>query len=72
VRPELLVIALTTGSLMFSHFNDVGFWMFKEYYNASVKQTFQIWTVMETIVGTVGLLGAFLLHALIGGPRWIA
>jgi len=69
VRPELLVIALTTGSLMFSHFNDVGFWMFKEYYNASVKQTFQIWTVMETIVGTVGLLGVFLLHALIGGPR---
>ena len=69
VRPELMVIALTTGSLMFSHFNDIGFWMFKEYYSASVKQTFQIWTVMETIVGTVGLLGVLSLHALIGGPR---
>jgi gluconate transporter len=68
VRPELLVIALTTGSLMFSHFNDIGFWMFKEYYGASVKQTFQIWTVMETIVGTVGLVGVFLLNALLGMP----
>lgn len=68
VAPELLVIATTSGSLMFSHFNDIGFWMFKEYYNVSVKQTFQIWTVMESIVAVVGLAGAFLLHALLGGP----
>jgi gluconate transporter len=68
VAPELLVIATTSGSLMFSHFNDIGFWMFKEYYNVSVKQTFQIWTVMESIVALAGLAGAFLLHALLGGP----
>jgi Gnt-I system high-affinity gluconate transporter/Gnt-II system L-idonate transporter len=68
VAPELLVIATTSGSLMFSHFNDIGFWMFKEYYNVSVKQTFQIWTVMESIVAVVGLAGAFLLHALLGAP----
>jgi Gnt-I system high-affinity gluconate transporter/Gnt-II system L-idonate transporter len=68
VAPELLVIATTSGSLMFSHFNDIGFWMFKEYYNVSVKQTFQIWTVMESIVAVVGLAGAFLFHALLGGP----
>jgi len=68
VAPELLVIATTSGSLMFSHFNDIGFWMFKEYYNVSVKQTFQIWTVMESIVAVAGLAGAFLLHALLGGP----
>jgi Gnt-I system high-affinity gluconate transporter/Gnt-II system L-idonate transporter len=66
VAPELLVIATTSGSLMFSHFNDIGFWMFKEYYNVTVKQTFQIWTVMESIVAVVGLAGVFLLHAALG------
>ncbi len=68
VSPELLVIATTSGSLMFSHFNDIGFWMFKEYYNVSVKQTFQIWTVMESIVAVTGLAGAFLLGSAGVGP----
>jgi len=62
VRPELMVLATGSGSLLFSHFNDIGFWMFKEYYNVSIKQTFAIWTVMETIVGIVGLLAALLLN----------
>jgi gluconate transporter len=66
VPPELLVIATTSGSLMFSHFNDIGFWMFKEYYNATVKQTFQVWTVMESIVGLVGLGGVLLLNVILG------
>lgn len=61
VSPELMVLATGSGSLMFSHFNDIGFWMFKEYYNVSVKQTFLIWTVMESIVGVTGLLAAMLL-----------
>ena len=61
VTPELMVLATGSGSLMFSHFNDVGFWMFKEYYNVSIKQTFAIWTVMESIVAIVGLLVALLL-----------
>ena len=65
VAPELLVIATTAGSLMFSHFNDIGFWMFKEYYNVSVKQTFQIWTVMESIVAIVGLAGVLALDLLV-------
>lgn len=68
VRPELLVLATTAGSLMFSHFNDIGFWMFKEYYNVSIKQTFQVWTVMECIVAIVGLAGALLFHAILGPP----
>lgn len=59
--PELLVLATGSGSLMFSHFNDIGFWMFKEYYNVSVKQTFQIWTVMECIVGISGLVGCLII-----------
>ena len=61
VSPELMVLATGSGSLMFSHFNDVGFWMFKEYYNVSIKQTFAIWTVMESIVAITGLLVALLL-----------
>lgn len=63
VRPELMVLATASGSLMFSHFNDIGFWMFKEYYNVSIKQTFQIWTVMETIVALVGLAGVLCFNA---------
>ncbi|NWF85379.1 MAG: hypothetical protein HXY18_16310 [Bryobacteraceae bacterium] len=68
VAPELLVLATTAGSLMFSHFNDIGFWMFKQYYNVSIRQTFQIWTVMESIVAVVGLLGAFALSAVVAKP----
>lgn len=65
ISPELMVLATGSGSLMFSHFNDIGFWMFKEYYNVSIKQTFLIWTVMESIVGIVGLLAALLLSMFI-------
>lgn len=67
VRPELMVIAVSTGSLMFAHFSDTGFWMFKEYYNATIKQTFQVWTAMECTVGTVGLVGTLILHWILGG-----
>ena len=65
VSPELMVIATGAGSLMFSHFNDIGFWMFKEYFNASIKQTFLVWTVMETLIGIVGLVGALVLSQII-------
>jgi Gnt-I system high-affinity gluconate transporter len=66
IAPELMVLATGSGSLLFSHFNDIGFWMFKEYYNVSIRQTFAIWTVMETIVGVVGLMTALLLNAIFG------
>jgi Gnt-I system high-affinity gluconate transporter len=62
IRPELMVLATGSGSLLFSHFNDIGFWMFKEYYNVTIKQTFAIWTVMESIVGLVGLGAALLMN----------
>jgi H+/gluconate symporter-like permease len=65
ISPELMVLATGSGSLMFSHFNDVGFWMFKEYYNVSVKHTFAIWTVMECLVALVGLSAALALNRLI-------
>jgi gluconate transporter len=61
VSPELMVIATGAGSLMLSHFNDIGFWMFKEYFDTSIKQTFLVWTVMETLIGILGLLGVLIM-----------
>lgn len=55
VRPELMVLATGAGSLMFSHFNDTGFWMFKEYFGLDIKETFLTWSVMEMIVAVVGV-----------------
>ena len=65
VSPELMVLAIGSGSLMLSHVNDGGFWMFKEYFNISVKETFLTWTVMETTVSIVGLLVILLLNTFI-------
>ncbi|NER18950.1 gluconate:H+ symporter [Spongiivirga citrea] len=65
VNPELMVLAIGAGSLMFSHVNDSGFWMFKEYFGLSIKQTFRSWTIMETIVGTMGLIGVLVLDLFI-------
>ena len=62
VSPELMVIAIGAGSLMCSHVNDGGFWMFKEYFNLTVKETLSTWTVMETTVGIMGLLGVLILN----------
>ena len=58
VHPELMVLATGAGSLMFSHFNDSGFWMFKEYFNATIRETFLTWSMMELIVGLCGLAAA--------------
>ena len=63
IRPELMVLSIGAGSLMFSHVNDGGFWLFKEYFNLTIKQTFLTWTMMETIVSITGLIGVlFLSH----------
>ncbi|MGL2999583.1 gluconate:H+ symporter [Flavobacterium sp. RSSB_23] len=62
VNPELMVLSIGAGSLMCSHVNDTGFWMFKEYFGISVSDTFKTWTVMETIIGVMGLIGVLLLN----------
>ncbi len=56
VNPNLMVLAIGAGSLMCSHVNDSGFWMFKQYFGLSLKDTFRSWSLMETLVGIVGLL----------------
>jgi len=63
--PELMVLAIGSGSLMLSHVNDGGFWLYKEYFNLSVKDTLKTWTVMETAVGVMGLLGVLVLDLFI-------
>jgi Gnt-I system high-affinity gluconate transporter len=66
IDPSLMVLAIGAGSLMCSHVNDSGFWMFKEYFGLSLKDTFRSWTLMETLVGVFGLIFVLLLSALIG------
>jgi Gnt-I system high-affinity gluconate transporter len=65
VHPELMVLAIGSGSLMLSHVNDAGFWLFKEYFNLSIKDTLATWTLMETSIGVSGLLGVLALDALL-------
>lgn len=65
VNPELMVLAIGAGSLMFSHVNDGGFWLFKEYFNLSIKDTIRSWSLMETIVAVVGMIGVMILDAVI-------
>jgi gluconate:H+ symporter, GntP family len=61
VNLELLVIATGAGSLMFSHVNDAGFWMVKEYLGLSVKETFKTWTVLETLLSFTAFIFVLIL-----------
>jgi GntP family gluconate:H+ symporter len=61
VRPELLAIATGAGSLIFSHVNDGGFWLVKEYFGLSVPETLKSWSICETIIAFAGLGFAFAL-----------
>ncbi|OLY93072.1 Gnt-I system high-affinity gluconate transporter [Cnuella takakiae] len=61
VTPELMVLSVGAGSLVCSHVNDSGFWMYKEYFNLSIRDTFRSWTLMETIVAFAGLGGVLVL-----------
>jgi Gnt-I system high-affinity gluconate transporter len=65
VNPNLLVLSIGAGSLALSHVNDAGFWLFKEYFNLSIKDTLRSWTAMETIVSVVGLAGVLVLDWLL-------
>ncbi|MEU3747646.1 MULTISPECIES: GntP family permease [Streptomyces] len=57
----LLVLAIGAGSLFFSHVNDAGFWLVKEYFGMTVGQTIKTWSVMETIISVVGIVFVLLL-----------
>ncbi|GHG07821.1 MULTISPECIES: GntT/GntP/DsdX family permease [Streptomyces] len=61
----LLVLAIGAGSLFFSHVNDAGFWLVKEYFGMNVGQTVKTWSVMETIISVVALVFVLLLSLLV-------
>jgi GntP family gluconate:H+ symporter len=61
----LLVLAIGAGSVFFSHVNDAGFWLVKEYFGMSVGQTIATWSVMETIISVCGLGFVLLLSLLL-------
>jgi Gnt-I system high-affinity gluconate transporter len=65
VSPELMVIAVGSGSVIFSHVNDPGFWLFKEYFNLTIVETMKSWSALETIISICGLVGCLLLNMVI-------
>jgi Gnt-I system high-affinity gluconate transporter len=59
--PNLMVLAVGAGSIFFSHVNDSGFWLFKEYFNLSVKDTIKTWSTMEAILSVAALVAVLIL-----------
>jgi GntP family gluconate:H+ symporter len=66
VRPELLVLATGTGSLILSHVNDSGFWLIQSFFKMDLKETLSTWTVLETVLSVAGLGMTLLLAAVLG------
>ncbi|GAB4055883.1 gluconate:H+ symporter [Spirosoma litoris] len=65
VEPNLMVLSIGAGSMMFSHVNDTGFWLFREYFQLSMVDTLKTWSIMETLVSVSGLAGVMVLSWLI-------
>ncbi|MCE5097285.1 gluconate:H+ symporter [Staphylococcus devriesei] len=55
INISLVVLAIGAGSIFCSHVNDAGFWMFKEYYGLTIKETFLTWTLLESALSVIGL-----------------
>jgi Gnt-I system high-affinity gluconate transporter len=51
--------------MVLSHVNDAGFWLYKEYFGVSVQNSLRSWTIMETILAVVGLIGVLVLEQII-------
>ncbi|WP_191485050.1 gluconate:H+ symporter [Pseudomonas sp. FEN] len=60
-QSSLVALAIGAGSVFFCHVNDAGFWMVREYFGLQLKQTIWVWSVLQTIVSVVGLIGTLLL-----------
>ncbi|PTH59031.1 gluconate:H+ symporter [Staphylococcus agnetis] len=65
VNLALVVLAIGAGSVFCSHVNDAGFWMFKEYFGLTVKETFLTWSLVETIISVSGLVFVYLLSLIV-------
>jgi GntP family gluconate:H+ symporter len=66
VSPALLVLAAGSGGLMFSHVNDSGFWLFKQYFQLTMLETFRSWTLLVSFQSLLGLVGVLTLNAILG------
>ncbi|MDB5241052.1 MAG: gluconate transporter [Spirosoma sp.] len=66
VDSNLMVLSIGAGSMMFSHVNDTGFWLFREYFQLSMADTLKTWSVMETLVSITGLAGVMALSLIVG------
>ncbi|MDB5112400.1 MAG: gluconate transporter [Mucilaginibacter sp.] len=64
VDPTLMVLSIGAGSLFCSHVNDTSFWLYKEYFGLTMKQTFLSWSLMETLVSVIGLIGVLCISIL--------
>ncbi|WP_433724761.1 GntP family permease [Nocardia sp. CA-129566] len=62
----LIAMAIAAGSIILSHVNDGGFWIISKYFNLTVKQTLQTWTVLETVLSVVSFAVAAVLFAIVG------
>jgi gluconate transporter len=62
VNPALMVLATGAGSVVFSHVNDPGFWIFKEYFNLTIGETIASWSMLETIISVMGLAGVLVIN----------
>ncbi len=65
VSPELMVLATGAGSMTFSHVNDAGFWIYKEFFNLTIGKTIKTWSVMVTIASLVGLAGVLVINLIL-------
>lgn len=65
VSPELMVLATGAGSLIVSPPNDPGFWLFKEFFGLTIKETVRTWCALETTISIVGLIGVLVIHMFI-------
>lgn len=66
VSPELMVLATGAGSLILSPPNDPGFWLFKEFFGLTIKETVRTWCALETIISVMGLIGVLILAHVFG------
>ncbi|MGW2083445.1 GntT/GntP/DsdX family permease, partial [Streptomyces sp. NPDC001939] len=62
IGPEIMVLAVSCGSIAFSHVNDPGFWLFKEYFNLSVIEAIKVRTTYTTVLAVLGLGGVLALE----------
>jgi Gnt-I system high-affinity gluconate transporter len=65
VDPNLMVLSIGAGSLFCSHVNDTSFWVTKEYFGLSMKDVFLSWSLMETLVSVIGLVGVLILNVIV-------